>query len=170
MSRERFQVRSKAVQKMGRDGLVEQDRVTGEERRVSQKTADISFGPERAPEQQRTAEQTMPQTAPPSQNLVRTPSTKQKQSQIQRIVQELLQQKQFTAYAPESGFAPYAEMAAAMPYDTTEADIRINRIKRVEPLTSRVETIRQEMHEIHMESKRTRCSRFVDASETRSLF
>ncbi len=50
MSREQFRARSKRVQKLGRDGLVEQDRATGEERRVSQRTADISFGPERSPE------------------------------------------------------------------------------------------------------------------------
>ena len=47
MSRERYQARSKKVQKLGRDGLVEQDRATGEEKRVSQRTADVSFGPER---------------------------------------------------------------------------------------------------------------------------
>ena len=46
MSRERFRARSKKVQKLGRDGLVEQDRATGEEQRVSQRTADVSFGRE----------------------------------------------------------------------------------------------------------------------------
>ena len=50
MSRERFQARSKKVQKLGRDGLVEQARATGEEQRVSQRTADVSFGRERPPE------------------------------------------------------------------------------------------------------------------------
>ncbi|MCD7886119.1 MAG: peptidoglycan DD-metalloendopeptidase family protein, partial [Clostridiales bacterium] len=43
MSRERFQAREKKVQKMGRDGLVEQTRATGEEKRVSQRTADAAF-------------------------------------------------------------------------------------------------------------------------------
>jgi cell wall-associated NlpC family hydrolase len=43
VSRERFQAREKKVQKMGRDGLVEQNRATGEERRVSQRTADAAF-------------------------------------------------------------------------------------------------------------------------------
>ncbi len=43
MSRERFQAREKKVQKMGRDGLVEQNRATGEEKRVSQRTADTAF-------------------------------------------------------------------------------------------------------------------------------
>ena len=47
MSRERYRARSKKVQKLGRDGLVEQDRATGAEQRVSQRTADVSFGPER---------------------------------------------------------------------------------------------------------------------------
>ena len=50
MSRERFQARSKKVQKLGRDGLVEQDRASGEEQRVSQRTADVSFGRERPAE------------------------------------------------------------------------------------------------------------------------
>ena len=47
MSRERYRARSKKVQKLGRDGLVEQDRATGAEQRVSRRTADVSFGPER---------------------------------------------------------------------------------------------------------------------------
>ena len=47
MSRELYRARSKKVQKMGRDGLVEQDRATGEERRVGEREADVSFGPER---------------------------------------------------------------------------------------------------------------------------
>ena len=52
MSRELYRGRSKKVQKLGRDGLVEQDRATGEERRVGEKEADIAFGPER-PEPER---------------------------------------------------------------------------------------------------------------------
>ena len=55
MSRELYRARSKKVQKMGRDGLVEQDRATGEERRVSEKEADVAFGPER-PETERAAD------------------------------------------------------------------------------------------------------------------
>ena len=43
MSRERFQAREKKVQKMGRDGLVEHNRTTDEEKRVSQRTADAAF-------------------------------------------------------------------------------------------------------------------------------
>ena len=38
MSGKRFQARAKTVQKLGRDGLVEQNMATGEEKRVSQRT------------------------------------------------------------------------------------------------------------------------------------
>ena len=51
MRGEEFRARDKKVQKLGRDGLVEQNKATGEERRVSQRTADISFAPERKPDQ-----------------------------------------------------------------------------------------------------------------------
>ena len=51
MSGKRFQAKAKTVQKLGRDGLVERNVATGEETRVSQRTADISFGPERTVEQ-----------------------------------------------------------------------------------------------------------------------
>ena len=51
MSGKQFQARAKTVQKLGRDGLVEQNMATGEEKRVSQRTADISFGPARPLEQ-----------------------------------------------------------------------------------------------------------------------
>ena len=51
MSRKRFRARAKTVQKLGRDGLVERNLATGEERRVSQRMADFSFGPERTQEQ-----------------------------------------------------------------------------------------------------------------------
>ncbi len=51
MSRKQYRARSKKVQKLGRDGLVEQDQVTGQEERISQRTADVSFGPERSQEQ-----------------------------------------------------------------------------------------------------------------------
>ncbi len=51
MSRGRYRGKSKRIQKLGRDGLVEQDKATGEERRVSQRTADVSFGPDRTPDQ-----------------------------------------------------------------------------------------------------------------------
>ena len=42
-----FQAREKKVQKMSRDGLVEQNRATGEEQRISGRLADVSFGKER---------------------------------------------------------------------------------------------------------------------------
>ena len=53
MSGKRFQARAKTVQKLGRDGLVEQNMATGEEKRVSQRAVDISFGPARPQEQSR---------------------------------------------------------------------------------------------------------------------
>ena len=52
MRGQEFRARDKKVQKLSRDGLVEQNKATGEERRVSQRTADIAFGPERKPDQQ----------------------------------------------------------------------------------------------------------------------
>ena len=52
MSGQRFQARAKRVQKLGRDGLVEQNKATGEEKRISSRTADISFGPDRTKEQE----------------------------------------------------------------------------------------------------------------------
>ena len=51
MSREQYRARGKKVRKLGRDGLVEQDKATGREERISQRTADVSFGPDRSPEQ-----------------------------------------------------------------------------------------------------------------------
>ena len=51
MSRKRYQAKAKKVQKLGRDGLVEQNRATGGEQRISQRTADISFDHERPQEQ-----------------------------------------------------------------------------------------------------------------------
>lgn len=52
MSGQRFRARAKLVQKLGRDGLVEQNKTTGEEKRISQRAADISFGPDRTKEQE----------------------------------------------------------------------------------------------------------------------
>ena len=51
MRGEQFRARDKKVQKLTRDGLVEQNKSTGEEHLVSQRTADISFGPERTKDQ-----------------------------------------------------------------------------------------------------------------------
>ena len=51
MSREQYRARSKKVQKLGRNGLVEQDKATGQEKRISQRAADISFGPKQSQEQ-----------------------------------------------------------------------------------------------------------------------
>ena len=51
MSGQRFRAREKTVQKMGRDGLVEQNLATGQQQRISRRAADISFQAER-PEKQ----------------------------------------------------------------------------------------------------------------------
>ena len=51
MNQERVRAKSKRIQKLGRDGLVEQDKATGEECRVSQRTADVSFGPDHTTDQ-----------------------------------------------------------------------------------------------------------------------
>ncbi len=51
MRGEAFRGRDKKVQKLGRDGLVELNQATGEERRISGRTADISFDRRQAPEQ-----------------------------------------------------------------------------------------------------------------------
>jgi len=51
VSGKRFRARAKTVQKLGRDGLVEQNMATREEKRVSQRTTDVSFGPDRTIEQ-----------------------------------------------------------------------------------------------------------------------
>ncbi len=49
MSRKQYRARNKKIQKLGRDGLVELDKATGQENRISQRTADVSFGPDRSP-------------------------------------------------------------------------------------------------------------------------
>lgn len=46
-----FKKRDKRVHKMTRDGLVEQNRATGEQQRVSQRLQDVSFAREQEPEQ-----------------------------------------------------------------------------------------------------------------------
>lgn len=46
-----FKKRDKRVHKMTRDGLVEQNRATGEQQRVSQRLQDVSFSREQEPEQ-----------------------------------------------------------------------------------------------------------------------
>ncbi|MBQ9345723.1 MAG: hypothetical protein IJT94_00085, partial [Oscillibacter sp.] len=105
MSRELYRGRSKKVQKLGRDGLVEQDRATGQERRVSQRAADVSFGPERREPER---------AAPPSQ---------QREHQRRQYQQEVRQTENpvaFSGWEPvRDGFAPesYApEMSAGGGY------------------------------------------------------
>lgn len=51
MREQEFRSRDKKVHKMGRDGLVEQNRTTGEEQRVSQRLEDVSFEKDRPQEQ-----------------------------------------------------------------------------------------------------------------------
>jgi murein DD-endopeptidase MepM/ murein hydrolase activator NlpD len=46
-----FRSRDKKVHKLGRDGLVEQNKATGEERRISGRTEDVSFGRKRDTEE-----------------------------------------------------------------------------------------------------------------------
>lgn len=51
MREQKFRSRDKKVHKMSRDGLVEQNRTTGEEQRVSQRLEDVSFEKDRPQEQ-----------------------------------------------------------------------------------------------------------------------
>ena len=51
MREQEFRSRDKKVHKMSRDGLVEQNRTTGEEQRVSQRLEDVSFEKDRPQEQ-----------------------------------------------------------------------------------------------------------------------
>ena len=51
MRGEQFQAREKTVCKLGRDGLVEENKATGEQSRVSERAADLSLGPDRSPEE-----------------------------------------------------------------------------------------------------------------------
>lgn len=51
MRDQEYRAREKKVHKMSKDGLVEENRATGEARRVSQRTADVSFDHDRPQEQ-----------------------------------------------------------------------------------------------------------------------
>ena len=51
MREQEFRSRDKKVHKMGRDGLIEQNQTTGEEQRISQRLADVSFEKGRPQEQ-----------------------------------------------------------------------------------------------------------------------
>jgi len=93
MSGKRFQARAKTVQKLGRDGLVEQNVATGEEKRVSQRTADISFGPDRAVEQaagHRVAQRSSESAA----------TAKKKRRKQPRPVQQRLEEAVYAVQAP----------------------------------------------------------------------
>ena len=116
MSGKRFQARAKTVQKLGRDGLVEQNMATGEEKRVSQRTADISFGPNRSTEQaagHRAAQRGGGDPAAP------TPTKKRRKQPrpVQQTAEEAVYAAQAPASAPEVPVpdAPSMRMAADAP-------------------------------------------------------
>ena len=114
MSGKRFQARAKTVQRLGRDGLVEQNMATGEEKRISQRTADVSFGPDRAVEQavgHRAAQRGGSDTATPAKKRRKQP----------RPVQQTAEEAVYAAQAPSSvpempvPDAPSMRMAADAP-------------------------------------------------------
>ena len=114
MSGRRFQTRAKTVQKLGRDGLVEQNKATGEEKRVSQRTADISFGPDRFAEQAAGHRATQRNGGDPA-----TPAKKRRKQP--RPVQQTAEEAVYAAQAPASVLevsvpdAPSMRMAADAP-------------------------------------------------------
>ena len=106
MSGKRFQARAKTVQKLGRDGLVEQNMATGEEKRVSQRTADISFGPARPQEQaagHRAAQRGGGDSASSSKKRRKQPRP------IQQTAEEAVYSAQEPASVPE---APVSEVSS----------------------------------------------------------
>ena len=114
MSGKRFQARAKTVQKLGRDGLVEQNMATGEEKRVSQRTADISFGPARSQEQaagHRAAQRGGGDPASPAKKRRKQPRP------VQQTAEEAVYAAQAPASAPEVPVpdAPSMRMAADAP-------------------------------------------------------
>ena len=114
MSGKRFQARAKTVQKLGRDGLVEQNMATGEEKRVSQRTADISFGPAR-PQEQAAGHRAVQRSGGDS-----TSSGKKRRKQprpVQQTAEEAAYATQAPASAPEAPMpdTPSMRMAADAP-------------------------------------------------------
>ena len=112
MSREEYRARSKKVQKMGRDGLVERDKATGEERRVSQRAADVSFSPNRT-EEQAAGHRAVQRGGPAA-------SAKKRRKQprpIQQTAEEAAYASQSTASVPEFSApdAPSMRMAVDAP-------------------------------------------------------
>ena len=114
MSGKRFQARAKTVQRLGRDGLVERNMATGEEKRVSQRAADVSFGPDRATEQaagHRAAQRGGSDPATPAKKRRKQP----------RPVQQTAEEAVYAAQAPSSTpempvpDAPSMRMAADAP-------------------------------------------------------
>lgn len=115
MSGKRFQARAKTVQKLGRDGLMEKNMATGEEKSASQRTADISFGPDR------TAEQAAGHRAAQRDNAVSAPPAKKRRKQP-RPVQQTAEEAVYatpetgsTLELPAPDAAPSMRMAADAP-------------------------------------------------------
>ncbi len=114
MSGKRFQARAKTVQRLGRDGLVEQNMATGEEKRISQRTADVSFGPDRAVEQaagHRAAQRGGSDPTTPAKKRRKQPRP------IQQTAEEAVYAAQAPSSAPEMPVpdAPSMRMAADAP-------------------------------------------------------
>ena len=114
MSGKRFRARAKTVQKLGRNGLVEQNMSTGEEKRVSQRTADISFGPDRSVEQvagHRAAQRSGGDPASPAKKRRKQPRP------VQQTAEEAVYAAQAPASVPEVPVpdAPSMRMAADAP-------------------------------------------------------
>ena len=113
MSGKRFQARAKTVQKLGRDGLMEKNMATGEEKSASQRTADISFGPDRMAEQvagHRAAQRDGSSSAPPAKKRRKQPRP------IQQTAEEAV-------YAtPETGSTPEVPAPEAAPSMRMAAD------------------------------------------------
>lgn len=114
MSGKRFQARAKTVQRLGRDGLVERNMATGEEKRISQRTADLSFGPDRAVEQaagHRAAQRGGSDPVAPAKKRRKQPRP------VQQTAEEAVYAAQAPSSAPEMPVpdAPSMRMAADAP-------------------------------------------------------
>ena len=114
MSGKRFQAKAKTVQRLGRDGLVERNMATGEEKRVSQRAADVSFGPDRATEQaagHRAAQRGGSDPAAPAKKRRKQPRP------VQQTAEEAVYAAQAPSSAPEMPVpdAPSMRMAADAP-------------------------------------------------------
>ena len=144
MSGKRFQSRAKTVQKLGRDGLVEQNMATGEEKRVSQRTADVSFGPARPQEQaagHRAAQRGGGDSATPGKKRRKQP----------RPVQQTAEEAAYATPAPAS--APEAPMPET-PSRRMAADAQILSSGAVAQ-ASAVQELSASIHELSTQVDRT---------------